>query len=244
MSTVLVCSSKSSLVNSYRFSSSAGTSGPTCLYGSIILETESDNDEHPRSRLLQTLYVTPATLTSNASVRTAGLGRRYMERGVKFHQIWALRIDLELATTLCATSLVDDVENINTNLDPVLPPMTQVAQGRNAIGSRHVMDDLFIVVDGLDEDILEDSAFQRFRSSAGRERHSTMMGNMRNDLSLRVNSRTIFQRSFMNVDTTIGPDIQGVNSPNASETATALLQRITDCVEQGKERNHLPLSTL
>lgn len=164
-----------------------------------------------------------------------------MERNIRFYQTWVLRSDLEVVSSLCTTTTPVAKENSTLKRDPIIPPTIRSVQPLNSIASRHIKDS-FVVPDGFDDEDVDDGPLLGKQNAT----HGNNMPGGKNqiDLSLRVTSRTIFQRTFIE-DSHIGSSSdQQEDSTNISKTMTQMLDTITKCVVEGKQKDNLKISTL
>jgi len=233
---VLISSGKSLLVNFYTFSLTSDDAGsPTSSRGSFSLSTSLDgqalNDE-----MLHTLCFFPAPLTSNSS-RIPGPEWQFVERDVKFYQVWALTSNLGLSTTLCAI-YTGSTRNASLPRLLITAPTARISLRRRTVMDGQVVVDSFIVPDSL----VDDEELDRLPAAMSRlDQRFSGKEKMQDDLRFRINWRGIFQQVFMDASPGNPAEI-GVSE--SFETVSDLVEHVSDFIKQKMEGDTLAMSSL
>ncbi|TAQ88050.1 hypothetical protein B7494_g3615 [Chlorociboria aeruginascens] len=232
-SIVFVSSKQNHLINTYFFRLSRGSTKPFAFQSSVPLSTNSYN-KFASSSL--SLCVIPALFSRVSSVEPSGLGVKYAQADVKFYQFWLLGSDLGLSTTLCA--MINAYPLDNPQKSRVLAPTSK--NSHQYVSSRRIKKDSFIVSD----DYIEEGNFGHFRLRGGKgARVEKGINTQNDDVRFRVSSRTVFKHIFMAGTSTSSPGVQTADASTA-ETLHELLQNISDVIQEGKEQDSLPVTTL
>ncbi|PQE17769.1 hypothetical protein CJF31_00005492 [Rutstroemia sp. NJR-2017a BVV2] len=212
---VFISSSKNSLITSYVFSMTEGS--PTSFQASVKLACKIDSGQPSQMGCLTILpaaYILPSELTD-------GTGLHYMQTGVKFYQAWMLTADLGLATTVWACESTGGQKAIQNSI--VAPTNKSLDQTpHTSAGKLH---DDFVVSDASDEDYLMEMATAEITNA-----HQAPVPD---DLHLRINMRSIFERIFLK------PMWEAHESLDMEST----LRQASVQVQNGKQIGSIPLST-
>ncbi|PQE30351.1 hypothetical protein CJF32_00008322 [Rutstroemia sp. NJR-2017a WRK4] len=214
-SIMFISSSKNSLITSYVFSMTEGS--PASFQASVKLSCKVDSIGPPQTECLTILpaaYVLPSELTD-------GIGLHYMQTGVHFYQAWVLTADLELTTTLWACDSTGGQKAIQNSIEAP----TNKSLDQTPHTSTQKLHDDFIVSDVSDDDV--------FMDMATAEITNTPQAPMSNDLHLRINMRSIFERIFLK------PTWEAHENLDMEST----LGQASVQVQNGKQIGNLPLST-
>jgi hypothetical protein len=210
----------------------------SCFRGSVTISKHISKESQKCPGLLQTLSVVPAPFITNSSMQEPGLGLQYLERNIRFCQIWVLSSDLEMSTTLGAFVNTQEVGQQHKH---IIAPTMKSAQFSNLVASLPMIDDYFVVPDGLDD---ESASIVKGNKISSQHNGQTISdAKAHNDLRMRVNSRKVFQRVFMDVS----PDdlhTIGDHSRTSSESMAELLLRIESCIQQANQHGSLAMPTL
>jgi len=152
---------------------------------------------------------------------------QYIERNVKFFQVWALTSDLALKSTLCAVN-----NQGRTNFFITAPTTPKRAEPSHRTGRRAV-EDPFIVRDGLnDEELLER------RQNNSTKRIVTV------DLPSKMNWKELFRHVFLGTSLNSNEAGLSVESREVCPKLEELLARILDRIRIGMEEGKLAINTL
>ncbi|KAL3422449.1 hypothetical protein PVAG01_06605 [Phlyctema vagabunda] len=232
-STVLVYSSKSLLVNLYRFyKRSDGSNQPKSLQSSMVLQRQTEDSLNDVTQSFQTMCITTARLTPNPASKQRGEGTQYLERNIEFYQIWLLKSDLALSMSLHAMS-----DGGREFCQDIIAPSYKRGHSSKSLTSRNAFGDSFVVPDGFEEkETPEESEPTVVTASANR-------AVILNDFALRINSRSIFEAAF-------SANVPGSNSDghilklSEDQAISDIIDGITVNIQEGKQDEHLPIATL
>lgn len=213
----LIVSSKSSLINYYKFS--MDIAGPASWRGSLITRYHTSSIE------LQSLLFLQAPLIPRSS-RAPGPEFDYVERGVRFYQAWFLASNLETGSTLYAVHDLN-ISNGTNQMYCITAPTRKILDARRREAVERIKSH-FIVPDGdLDED--------QNASNEPLSTHASTSGiGMRDPLRLCINWIEIYRRVFSTHEDSSETEIFNKH----------LKTVISDHVQKGKDRNHAPMTTL
>ncbi|KAG9248570.1 RNA polymerase I-specific transcription initiation factor RRN6-like protein [Calycina marina] len=212
----LIVSSKSKLVNHYKFS--MDLNGPAVSQSSLITKQPASSLE------LQSMIFLGAPLKLR-SVRHAMLPPRLLDRGVSFFQSWCLSANLELSSALFATH----DRTMDTLTGPILlrAPTTQFAmRDLHSTAYANRIRSQFIVPDAELEEESGSNKSKVFRTSS--------LSHSKSIVPSRINWMQLYNRLF----TTKG-------ELSATRHFIDRLQAITvDYVQQSRAQKGIPMKTL
>ena len=220
---MLISSSKNLLLNYYRVSTHAdSTESPTASHGSFLLSVDDWNTEDLE---IQTLQFTQVPLAADPVLRT-GHEYQYIDHNVKFYQVWAVSSNLSLNSTLSA------IHGTGPNGDEltITAPTWKVSKAARRNKNRTFLT-TFVAADGEVEGDLESSTSRIAQISLA-------MTETQQDLRLRLNWRDVFQHIFSE------NDVHFASNANTSKTMNDLVMVINSRLNQGKEQDCLPISSL
>jgi RNA polymerase I-specific transcription initiation factor RRN6 len=234
---VLISSGKSALVNFYTFSISsdgAGAGAPTSSQGSFSLST-SLGDQGLDHEILHSLCFLRAPLTWSPS-RIPGPEWKFVERDVKFYQVWALTSNLGLSSTLCATYTISARSTSLPRLY-IAAPTTRGSFRRRPIEARHAVPDTFLVPDGL----VDEEEFGNLTANLSQsDQRFWGKDKAKDDPKLRINWRGIFRKVFMD-----SLDCQtDAGFSESFDSMTKLVEKVSHRIQQNMEEDRPAMSSL
>ena len=233
---VLVSSGSSNLLNFYCFSENLDTTGqPIASQGSITIHKDLKDAGNVS---LQNVLFLPVPLLQRSSKGIVGHELQYIELNVRFYQLWALKPDLGMWSTLCCVHSSGSATGSSHMLN-ITSPTTKLFPSSGHLGSRRVKDDPFIVPDELDDD-----DFPAHTTSLPFESGERSPKQVRDDLRFRMNWTGMFQRAFVKGSQNGGNDSLKAKSPRTSPILADLLQRVADRIDLAKAENSLGMATL
>jgi RNA polymerase I-specific transcription initiation factor RRN6 len=160
----------------------------TSFRGSFTITSDSTNSEKCQLSF-QTLCALLAPLARTSAPDSDRPEFQYLERDVRFFQIWALNTDLGLHSTLLSLHGSNSDDIIKPRLI-VTAPTIKIIQPQRPQGPR-VVQDSFIVMDGVDDERLSDQS-DIFQNERGPQPNDLERG----DLRLSLDWKLIFQQIF------------------------------------------------
>jgi RNA polymerase I-specific transcription initiation factor RRN6 len=178
----------------------------------------------------------PAPLSSTSLANPAGPELHYLERGVKFLQMWALTADLGLKYTLLSVQRADSGR---PSLH-IKAPNFKLTQSLRTQGPQFA-NDSFIVPDCIED--------KRFLAQGGHNSHDSsafsITGQNRDDLRFRLNWKVIFQQVFGLGNAQAVNVVEVVESTKDGEqTLKARLDRALSCIQEKVKEEKLACSSL
>jgi RNA polymerase I-specific transcription initiation factor RRN6 len=228
---VLITSSLSPLVQFYCFIESTNPDEVQVSYqGSFHLRREEGHISDENG-LLNVCFL-PCPLVLSTSMRSAGAGLQYIEKDVRFFQVWALDVSLGLRSSTFAVH--DQSTKTKDEVLSITAPALRVRQSGRRFGSK-VIAESFIVPEGeQDEDDIDHIEEVNMQHNM----QNTLVDYWQDDLRYRIDWRRIYRHVF-------GLDLKDKRS--ASEDVPSireLLARTSDHIHQGLENTELATSTM
>lgn len=195
---ILLYSSQSHLVNTYRFAMALGGSArPFASQGSFEIAGVGDV-QGGKNDMLQTLCLLPTSFMLHNLNLMSGAAREYVNRNIRFYQLFSLGMDLGLSHTLCATKVV---ASGRSNAEPtlyetVVAPTVKGAKSSKTKNSARIIHDSFIVPDGLEESHGDSDTLNLAVTGLVGPRSSDR-GEIRDGFSMSLNARTLFETSYL-----------------------------------------------
>jgi RNA polymerase I-specific transcription initiation factor RRN6 len=199
------------------------TGSPTASRGWFLLSVDDWNTENLE---IQTIKFTPAPLMADSAPVT-GQESKYIDYNVKFYQIWAVSSNLSLNSTLSAiydTSLKGDELTITA-------PTWKVSKTAN-LNKNRGFGATFVAADGEVDGELESSTSRIAPVS------SLAMTEIQQGLHWRLNWRNVFQHIFS------GNDVFCTSQAKTVKTIMDLIMVVNNRLDQGKQEDCLPISSL
>ena len=213
----LIISSKSLLVNYYKFS--VNVAGPASSQGSLV------TNHHMTSVELQSLLFLQAALIPRIT-STPSPEFDYIRHGVRFYQAWSLASNLELSSTLYTVHDMN-INNITNPMHNITAPTRKIPDARRREAFERIKSH-FIVADGdLEEDQNALNALQSAQAHTIRINTDAL-------LRLRINWMDVYRRVFCHQ----------AKSSDMEHFMKHLESIVVEHVNRGKERNAASMSTL
>jgi hypothetical protein len=185
-----------------------------------------DNKNGAPSSMIQTLCLLPTTFMLHNLHPMSGFAREYANRDIRFYQLFSLSPTLGLSHTLCSTRRVD-VERSSTKqsrYEKVVAPTSKTAPVTKFTSSARVVDDDFIVPDGLEEVEDEETPPDVPLSALSLSRPSSLKRRRSQDyISMSVDGRVLFGASFLQGEHWMSEED---SSPQVSRTVNEYLENI------------------
>ncbi|KAH6683273.1 RNA polymerase I-specific transcription initiation factor RRN6-like protein [Halenospora varia] len=228
---VLITSNASPLVNVFGFFKHPGTqTTPASWQGSFLLERDATHGE--AISLLSTSFVA-APLTPGVGVNSS-----YVEKGIRYLQVWALLDDLSISSSLCV------LHHHSLGASRLSQRWLSVPNIQQKLSYRHVRSgnratDSFLAPDSLGGEVYSQSAaaISRYHQIAALEKRH-------DDPRLRVDWRSMFKQVFNYEDINNQAEQSGIRSSDSISTFSSILSSYTSKLKEGRENSHLPLSSL
>jgi RNA polymerase I-specific transcription-initiation factor len=218
-----------------------GPTAPSCSEDSFVISPALVGQGKSFMKEIQTLCVVPALLKLSATKEISGPGRTYLDRDVRFYQLFKLSVNLALSCSLCATSppMPRPSGRPPKHLS-VQAPTTKVPKV-SKLSSALVVEDQFIVPDSLDDSqyILESvgtSPAQVWRGSPG-----AVQNRGQNQLSMTFNAHRLFKKAFFERQ---DKDSLRSSSPGKPYMMAEYMEQVWNAVMEKKEHGLQGTSTL
>jgi hypothetical protein len=220
------------------------SSRPICSQGSFIIELSNKDRIEKPSGMIQTLYLLSTTFMLHNPKPMSGPAKVYADHNVRFYQLFGLSKTLGLYHALCATSWIDPGKSNaeQAKYQTVLAPTIKDGQRGKIKSLLRIVEDQFIVPDGLEDD---DDNLESFnvppcalaKSAPFTRRQSEVL----DDLFLSIDARRLFKASFLERE----PEKHGEFAPPERFQSMAEYSKfVQSCIEQRKDNGLQGLTTL
>ncbi len=198
-----------------------------------MIQKASGEQIDTSSDILQTICVLPTPYIPHNLNPMSGPGREYFDRDIHFYQLFSVGLDLRLSHALCATRriLPERASTKFIRYQTIVAPTATRAAALNIKSSTYIVDDQFIVPDGLEDngDMTESAENTMVRSK--KENH----------LAKTINARRLFEICF--------PEILVKNDSTGQPLETAptvkdYSEEILQCFRIRKEHGQQGLTPL
>lgn len=209
-------SSKSLLINYFKFSVDSTGPGPNSSHGSFV------TSHHLSPIELQALLFLQAPLIPRLS-RAPGPEFEYIDRRVRIYQAWSLASNLELSSALFVVQDFDPSLN-TTPMHHILMPTRKIPTVRRREVTRRIKSHFIIPNDDIKNDLDTLTAVQTYSI---RERP-------KNSLRLRINWIEIYHRVFTSQ----------AESSETGPFMLHLQETVSECINRVREGHTISMSTL
>lgn len=189
---MFVYSGHNELIQTYQFGFSSEVSTVATCSSSSFTVLKDTHIEPDALGAMQTLTVLPTVFLQNPVVPSSGPAKEYLDRNVQIYQLLALNKYLALSCSLCSKiSTPGTFTSTSSIAHGVLIPTTRARQGVKALSSTLVVEDQFIVPDGLDDNDHRSTVSQALAVPSQKDQTKLI-----NDLSSTINARSLFETAF------------------------------------------------
>lgn len=207
---------------------------PICSQGSFIVESSNKDQIEQHSGMIQTLCLLSTTFMLHNLKPMSGPAKQYVDHNVRFYQIFGLSERLGLYHAFCATKWFSPAKS---NLESikyhnVLAPTIKDGRVGKMKSSLRVVEDQFIVPDGLEEDDDTLESFNNLRQALPKpitfiRRQNRVHGSV----LLSIDARRLFKASFLE-NVLEGPEDS--TSPGEHQSMAEYSKTIQSEVEERK----------
>jgi hypothetical protein len=170
---------------------------PFASQGSFEIEAVGDG-QGGTNEMLQTLCLLPTSFMLHNLNPISGAAREYVNRNIRFYQLFGLHMDLGLSHALCATKMVaSGRSNAKPTLyETVVAPTAKGAKSSKTKSSARIIQDSFIIPDELEESDGDIDALNLAVTGLAGPRSSDR-GKIRDGFSMFLNARPLFETSYL-----------------------------------------------
>lgn len=217
---------------------------PVCSQGSFVIESSNKEQIGKTSGIIQTLCLLSTTFMLHNLKPISGPAKQYADHNVCFYQLFGLSERLGLYHTLCATKWISPAKS---NSEPikyhnVLPPTIKDGRLGRIKSSLRVVEDQFIIPDGLEEDDDTLGSFINLRHALPKPATFTIHQNkLQDNHFLSIDARRLFKVSFL------GKEFEGSEESTSHEARLSMAEysnAIQSRVEERKNDGFQGLMTL
>jgi hypothetical protein len=217
---------------------------PTCSQGSFIIESNTKDQIEQHSGMIQTLCLVSTNFMLHSLKPMSGPAKQYVDHNVRFYQLFGFSRRLGLYHALCATKWISpaksSIESIKYH--NVLPPTIKDGRVGKMRSSLRVVEDQFIVPDGLEEDDDTLESFDNLRHALLKS--STLIEHqdkVHDNLRLSIDARRLFRVSFLKNEFE-GPE--DLPSPEEHQSMAKYSKDVQSGIEERKNNGFEGLVTL
>ena len=220
------------------------SSEPICSQGSFIIELSNKDRIEKPSGTIQTLRLLPMTFMLHNLKPMSGPAKVYADHNVHFYQLFGLSETLGLYHALCATSWIDlgKLNAEQAKYQIVLAPTIKDGQSGKIKSLLRVVEDQFIVPDGLEDD---DDNLESFNvppcALAKSVPFTRRQREVLDDLSLSIDAYRLFKASFLERESKKPGDS---TSSERFQSMAEYSKFVQSCIEQRKDNGLQGLMTL
>jgi hypothetical protein len=173
---------------------------PICSQGSFIIELSNKDETEKRSGMIQTLCLLSTTFMLRNLKPMSGPAKEYADHNIRFYQLFGLNETLGLYHALCATRQIAPGKSNaeRTKYQTVLAPTIKDGRTGKIKSFLRVIEDQFIVPDGLEEDGDTLESFNVPRSTLPKPApFSVLQNKVQDDVFSSIDARRLFKVSFL-----------------------------------------------
>ena len=235
---VFLYSAQSRLVNTYRFSMSMeGSATPFVSQDSFEIATGSDSQSGVSSGMIQTMCLLPTSFMLHNLNPMSGPAKEYANHNIRFYQLFHLTVNLGLFHVLCATKKMASRGSIvePVRYETVVAPTAKGTQTSKIMSSARVIEDQFIVPDGMEES--DDEIDVLNVAITGLPGHnSSNRRQIRNSLSMSLDARPLFKAAYLHGESGLFGESLSLDVPqNMLDYVQNIHTHIHDMKERGPE---------
>jgi hypothetical protein len=217
---------------------------PICSQGSFIIELSNRDQIEKPPGMIQTLCLLSTTFMLHNLKPMSGPAKEYADHNVRFYQLFGLSKTLGLYHALCATRRTAPGRS---NAEPikyqtVLAPTIKDRRVGKIKSLLRVIEDQFIVPDGLEED---DDILESFNVPPHAQPKSTPFTGRQNkvqdDIFVSIDARRLFKVSFLERELE-GPEDS--TSPEKPQSMAEHSKAVQSSIEERKKYGFQGLMTL
>lgn len=194
------------------------------------------------SGMMQTICLLPTTFMLHNLRPMSGLAKDYTDRDVRFYQLFGLGMTCGLYHALCASRRESESKAEAIKSWNILAPTMKESGVRKVKSSRRVVEDQFIVPDGLEDDDDAHDSFVVSCNAPHRSKYPTgYPSRAENVMSSFVDGRRLFEVSFLGE---VYGKPNGSASPNEPQKMLHYLHSIYLGLEERKKQRQQGMLTL
>jgi hypothetical protein len=144
------------------------------------------------SAVIQTLCIIPSSIVQNSRIPGPGPAKDYLDRDVRFYQLFVLNTLLGLSVAICCAtpSKSSTLTGAWSSDHAVTAPTTKITRpGKNVLSSARIIGEENFIDDGLDAELNNPSSVPSLSVDK-----STIEA--KNDTSLYLNAQSLFEAAF------------------------------------------------